>query len=474
MLAQGFIPRELVVGEVGWYYQSLGIDNTYFMNELPITIAEAVLSLYAAKVLAYTKHDPTKLTIDLESITDEETSAKTGGKKKEGAVFIHTSKPGVSVSEGPGAHVEKRIDQLYLNESTVDKAYRLETYRSTGAISASSSQQVRCYFVTRCVFPDNAPKALENDMDSDNKHVDIRSVSDLSFLEKASDNTLEIYQGVMDEVVRRSGPVIELFEVEESRERRVVIGYKMGGTRQFFSALSDLYHFYGLYSARKYVEQFANGVTIISMYLNPMPNSKAPPIEHSIHQVIKETSLLYCMPENPFFTARVNDPDAHHAVQEATYAYVGWIFAQHFCNRLGSSYLSLKNILDENNTTHAEALQNIRTRLRDETFTRDLIRDVIQGYPELVRALYINFAMTHYPAADEASQLTPTLSFQRLKTEQPLSDSDLLLKIRKTVTDENARQILEALLIFNKHVLKTNFYQPTSEYLRVLSLLSMF
>ncbi|KAJ9105102.1 hypothetical protein QFC20_004388 [Naganishia adeliensis] len=461
VLAQGFIPRELVAGEVGWYYQSLGIDNTYFMNEMPITIAEAVLSLYAAKVLAYTKHDPTKLTIDLESITDEETSLKTGGKKKEGAVFIHTSKPGVSVSEGPGAHVEKRIDQLYLNDSTVDKAYRLETYRSTGAISASSSQQVRCYFVTRSVFPEDVPKALENDMDSDNKFVDIRSVSDRSFLEKASDNTLEIYQGVMNEVVRRSGPVIELFEVEESRERRVVIGYKMGGTRQFFSALSDLYHFYGLYSARKYVEQFANGVTIISMYLNPMPNSKAPPIEHSIHQVIKETSLLYCMPENPFFTARVNDPDAHHAVQEATYAYVGWIFAQHFCNRLGSSYLSLKNILDENNTTHAEALQNIRTRLRDETFTRDLIRDVIQGYPELVRALYINFAMTHYPAADEASQLTPTLSFQRLKTEQPLSDSDLLLKIRKTVTDEHASQILEALLIFNKHVLKTNFYQPT-------------
>ena len=38
---------------------------------------------------------------------------------------------------------------------------------------------------------------------------------------------------------------------------------RMGGTKQFFSALSDLYHFYGLYSARKYVEQFANGVTII-------------------------------------------------------------------------------------------------------------------------------------------------------------------------------------------------------------------
>ena len=83
--------------------------------------------------------------------------------------------------------------------------------------------------------------------------TDIRTVSDPVFLEKASENTLEIYQRVMWSVEQRYGPVIEVFEVEGSRERRVVIGYKMGGTKKFFSALSNLYHFYSLYSARKYV-----------------------------------------------------------------------------------------------------------------------------------------------------------------------------------------------------------------------------
>lgn len=67
------------------------------------------------------------------------------------------------------------------------------------------------------------------------------------------------------------------------------------------------------------------------------------------------------------------------------------------------------------------------------------------------------------PAADEASHLTPTLSFQRLKTEQPLSDQELYQKIRKEATNQHAFQILEALLVFNKHVIKCNFYQPTSE-----------
>lgn len=37
------------------------------------------------------------------------------------------------------------------------------------------------------------------------------------------------------------GPVVTAYEVEGSRERRVVIGYKAGGTKSFFSALSDLY-----------------------------------------------------------------------------------------------------------------------------------------------------------------------------------------------------------------------------------------
>ena len=447
----GFMPQELVHGEVDWFYNSLGIDNAYFIAETPQVIADHVLALYSAKLLAYTKHDPAKLVIDLEKITTEK-DIKEGAK--EGAVFIYSSPPGVSKKEGPGASVEKRIDDLFIDTSTPEKAYRLETYRSAGAISSTISQQLRCYFVQPCVFPQTGPKKLADGS------TDIRSVSDESFLERATPNTVDLYQKIMGEVERRHGPVIEQFQLGDTREHRIVIGYKTGGTRKFFSALSDLYHFYGLYSARKYVEHFSNGITIISVYLNPAPNSQAPPIEHSIHQVVREASLLYCLPDNPFFSA-VPEDGIPHAMQEATYAYVGWIFAQHFLNRLGPAYLALKNVLDDENPDHLDVLAKIRTRFREETFTRDSIRDVIQAHPELVRQLYINFAMTHYPVADEASQLTPTLSFQRIKTEQPLSDEDLYAKIKRTASNAHAAQVLEAFLIFNKHVLKCNFYQPT-------------
>jgi glutamate dehydrogenase len=85
-------------------------------------------------------------------------------------------------------------------------------------------------------------------------YSDIRKVSDQTFLSKVSPNTLEIYQSLMQAALARTGPVVECYEVEgNTLERRVVIAYRHASTNHFFSAMSDLYHFYGLYSTRKYV-----------------------------------------------------------------------------------------------------------------------------------------------------------------------------------------------------------------------------
>ncbi|KZV84785.1 hypothetical protein EXIGLDRAFT_595296, partial [Exidia glandulosa HHB12029] len=74
-----------------------------------------------------------------------------------------------------------------------------------------------------------------------------------------------------------------------------------------------------------------------------------------------------------------------HAVQEATYAYCGWIFAQHFTNRLGPAYIALRNTLNESDPAHAEVLNDIKRRFREETFTRQSIEEVILAYPDIVR-----------------------------------------------------------------------------------------
>lgn len=128
-----------------------------------------------------------------------------------------------------------------------------------------------------------------------------------------------------------------------------------------------------------------------------MPGSKAAPIESSIFQIIKEASLIYCLPTTPlqsFFQTGLL------SVQEVIYGYVGWIFSQHFLNRLGSEYNSLNSIIDATNMSHVEVLSKIKKRLRSDTFTREYILDIIKLYPELIRLCYNHFAMVHHVSGD--------------------------------------------------------------------------
>ncbi|CAO3595065.1 unnamed protein product [Absidia cylindrospora] len=392
------------------------------------------MALYGAKIEAFTQKK-SGLDINLEK------------ESEDSSVYIHSSEPGVSQLKGP--QFEKKIDEKFLNSSISSLAYRVESYRSNGTVASDISSQLRCYFVTKCQFvnPDPTPE----------QETDINQVADKSFLLKATEPTRNAYEEVMRNVLQRTGPVIEVYEVQGTREHRLVIGYRQRSTQGFFSAMSDLYHFYDLYSSRKYVEQFSNGVTIMGLYLKQLPTSKALPLEHSIHQVMKETSLLYCLPSTPlqyfFKTNKLS-------VQETVYGYVTWIFAQHFLNRLGKEYLSLSNILDNSDPVHEEVLTKMKKRLRQDTFTREYILDIIKLYPELIKLLYANFATIHYCNQRESS-LQPTISYQRLTTVENLSTDQLRKKISTTTSNAHEQLVFESILTFNQHVLKTNFYQST-------------
>lgn len=66
----------------------MGIDDTYFALESIETIADHIMALFGAKILAYTKHS-SSLDIDLEHASED------------GAVFIHSSQAGKSQLGGP-------------------------------------------------------------------------------------------------------------------------------------------------------------------------------------------------------------------------------------------------------------------------------------------------------------------------------------------------------------------------------------
>lgn len=210
------------------------------------TIVNHILSLYAGKVAAFSRDDKR-----LEIRLDREAEGKNSlphflkspvlTKLLDHAVYIDTSTPGITVLSGP--KYEQRIDEKYLNPSNPEKSYRVESFRSSSQLT-TTNQQLRCYFVYKCDFVNPSPNSDETDLDV---------VSDKSFLQKVTPNTKAVYQDVVKSVMERTGPVIEMFEVQGTREKRLVIGFKQGSSMGLFSALSDLYHYYGCTSARKYV-----------------------------------------------------------------------------------------------------------------------------------------------------------------------------------------------------------------------------
>ena len=436
---KGFIPPEFVESETNWFYNELGIDDLYFQTESVPAIVNHILSLYAGKVAAYARDDGR-----LEIRLDKEAT--------DHAVYIDTSTPGISVIDGP--RYEQRIDEKYLNTSTSSNSYRVETFRSGSHLPGEINQQMRCYFVYKCHFAQPHPSQEETRLEV---------IGEQRFLQKATHNTKAIYQEVMNHAASRTGPVIEMFEMEHSREKRLVIAYRQGSAMGIFSALSDLYHYYGCTSSRKYVEQFSNGMTIMSIYLRPLAQSASmarhPPIEASIHQIMKEASLLYCIPQNKF---QGHFASGKLSLQETIYAHCVWVFVGHFLNRLGSEYASLVSILDASNSAHAEMLSKIKRRLRTETFTSDYILEIINKYPDLVRSLYLSFANAHYvQTRGEQDDFIPTLSYLRLQVDPVLDDSQLKSLISKNAVNEHDQMVMTAFRVFNASVLKTNFYTPT-------------
>jgi len=300
--------------QIAWFYEELGIDDVYFELESADVIASNITSLYAAKVATFAREDKRQeIRLDMEA--------------KDHAIYIDTSEPGISNITGP--RYEHRLEAKYLDAPSPNSLYRVETFRSPSSLTGSkpSKSTIRCYFVYQCQFVDSNPSPMETRLEY---------ISDRMFLAKATENTKQVYQEVIELAVSRNGPVIEVFDIEQSQEKRVVVAFRSRTATGMFSALSDLYHYYGVTSSRKYVEQFSNGISVMSLYLKPATNvesgKKYPSLDQSIHQITKEISLLYCIPQNKFQTLFAS---GELSLQESMYAHCLWVFVQHFLNRLG-------------------------------------------------------------------------------------------------------------------------------------------
>jgi len=435
---QGFVNAENIDYEVDWFYFQLGIDKYYFENSTAEKIVDTLSIIYAAKIMEAADQTK-KLGINVAQEHDSH------------AFYCCDSQPGVSVSAGP--MVERKIEKKYLDTSLEDKAgYRVQTYRSMGHVTTKSTKsQLRLYFVKQSVFAEGA-----TDLPLDN--CDVNKIGDLSFLRRSSDHTKKLYEDILKEAVKQAGPVAKIFEIENSFECRLVIAYKRNSTHSLFSSLSDLYHYYGLFSTRKYVEQFANGYTVVSLYLMPTPNRNTEGISHkeAMNRVRREVGLLFVLPRT---SLQPMLQDRTLSIQEVCYAYCGWKFAYHFMERYTSELITLNSVLNMEDSTHLSLLAKIKSKLGQDTFTETAIKDTIFLYPDLIKKLYGNFQGLFQPKGTKMRQSLEKVSGDEIMEKETSHIRDIIRT--KNFRQEFHQGVFETFLLFNQMILKTNFYKPT-------------
>lgn len=310
---------------------------------------------------------------------------------------------------------------------------------------------VRMYFLQAPEYPTTEP---------DEKEWRIEKVADKRFLDRAGDNLKNIYQRVMKEAMNQMTPAFdtELWaEPDGSHMARFVVAYKTGATHSYFSSLADVYRAHGLFSTRKYVEFFNNGIVIYGFYLQqlePTASRGSGTFEERIADCVTDASMHFVLPRTsltPMLCDNVLSPP------QISYAYAAWKFAFHFLHRLPEAYSVLATTLRAKDPSVLSRLETLRNTMKFHTYTESQILEEILASPALVKVLYQDFVACHQP------QQKSTI----------MDKSDMLSMIRKKSPNENAVAIFNMFYTFNQHILRTNFFTSKKSALACTYLVSL-
>jgi glutamate dehydrogenase len=413
LLQEGMFSEAVILSELDWYYNGLGLNEYYFQHHSPHLIAKHILSYIAAKKYAQTTGTSEKI-----RFIDEEPSF---------GLYICPVEESIMI--------ERMIEEKYFGEGYLGTSASIETgttssfalkhFLSEGTASPTSSQRIALYLVDN--YPFVNAKASEDESD-------LWKVATGVFLRDKSSSAKHRYQKALSIATSQLAPAVIVEEDPlEPSNCVIVVAYKKGSTHSFLSTLTQLIAINKCTCPRKYIEQFSNGYVIHSIHLRTG-------LEEATH-FAEQTKLLYMLPRTtltPLFA------EGKLTLNEMVYAYSCWKFAYHFMARSSVDEFNLLwKALEKDPVSQARLLQ-LKKRMRNDVLTEQRISDSIFENWQLVKELYKDFETHHKPA-------TPA------PTRPNGINAGLEAKIKKAVADIDY-DVLRAFLVFNSSVVKTNFY----------------
>jgi glutamate dehydrogenase len=398
ILNKGYYTKRAIREEIDWFCSGLGMNEYYFQTTPIKTIANHIEALKAAEIMSSVQHERV-LEIDL------------GTERKDEAIYL------VDDYHFHAREVESRIEKKYPH-------HRVHSYRTLG--KAMGIEHLRMYFVYKPKFKLKKKNREE---------IELKKIACKSFLESATPETRKRYQDILLQSQGWEIPRIETSFTKDKKELRIMIVADRESSVCFFSNISDVINSQGLVSNRKYIEQFANGKTVYSIYLDSIQDEK------TIKKLIGEISLVYVIPESPLSSLF---REGRLTAQETAFGVSAWSFSHQFLTEYNEEYLKLLEVL-RSSPELVGILRNMKTRLAKDTFDEARIWDSLVDHYIYIKKAFSLFDKKFNPARR-------TSDFHRLR--QKL-EKEILQKIPVDI-DQN---IFLAVLLFIDSILRTNFYK---------------
>ncbi|CAK5130100.1 unnamed protein product [Aphanomyces euteiches] len=450
LLCDSIFTEATLKKEIEWFYGPLGLHEFYFLGHSPETIASHIQSLMAAKVLTKTSgvSQEFKLVQENEKSAffatrsnvqgDESNLKRTSGEDVSNLELFLEKQYLSSSTECIGDGVKTGYQYLEQPETSKNRHFRLQCYRSTGVLDPDLlPAHMRLYFLQEPDFVNPTPKEGE---------TDINQLADKHFLERAGENLKKVYQQVLTTASNQMTPAFHTevwLEPDNTKMARLTVAYKAGATHSYFSSLAHVYRGHGLFSSRKYAEYFSNGIVVYGFYLQQLTGENAlgkGSFEDRIAACVSDASLHFVLPRtslSPLLRDRLLTP------QQISYAYAAWKFTFHFLQRLPEAYSVVSNSLRDRDAVAFARLEQLRSTMKQNTFTEAQILDHLLASPQIIKILYEEFEAIHSPSSKNRDR----------------KRADTLSVVRKAVNSEGALTVFSQFVAFNHHVQHTNFFR---------------
>ncbi len=395
VLDMGFMTREKALEEIERFTVGLGIDEYYFKTTPIDEMVQHLIATTASELMS--RYGGVGTGVEL--INEEE----------DRALYI--------VEESKLQEVEHRIENRYPD-------FRVESYRTQ---DPSGARHLRLYIVNRPVF---------SGTEESGGKFDFHAASSTALIAEREPETRARYEEAWTWMNHRQAPYVAVTEKAATGETRVMVGIHGQGTRQFMAKLTSQMRAYGIAPNRKYKESFRDEKSIYTFYFNRLD-------PETTEDLSRELNTIVMLPDHPIterFTAGV------FSSQTAMYAISAAAFANQFVTVLTEEYSSLGAALRDQPEAKG-ILDKIRLRLVKDTYSESAVQQAVSSHPGIVSSLYRDFVRRLHPRrrGDEDAVR------EGVEAIEAGIDTDVASPIERTV--------FRYFLLFNRMVLKTNFFR---------------